>query len=75
MVEGAISENLAGWRVPCLIFIGAADADFLDGARRAAEAIPSAELLLLEEADHYAAHMSQNEVVLAAVLRMLRSGA
>lgn len=75
MGEGAISENLEQWRVPCLIFIGAADADLLDGARRAAEEIPSAELLLLEGADHYAAHMSQDEVVLAAVLRTLRTSA
>jgi hypothetical protein len=27
---------------------------------------------VLEEADHYAAHMSQDEVVLDAVLRTLR---
>jgi pimeloyl-ACP methyl ester carboxylesterase len=37
MAEGAISEDLKRWRVPCLIFIGAGDADFLDGARRAAQ--------------------------------------
>lgn len=75
MVEGAISEDLGRWRVPCLIFIGAADADFLDGARRAAGEIPNAELLLLEGAHHYAAHMSQDEVVLEAVLRTLRRSA
>ena len=70
--EGAISADLGRWRVPCLIFIGAGDADFLEGARRAVREIPRAELLVLEEADHYAAHMSQDEVVLDAVLRTLR---
>jgi hypothetical protein len=52
--------------------MGAGDADFLDQARRAAHEIPKAELLLLEEADHYAAHMSQDEFLLDAVLRTLR---
>jgi hypothetical protein len=42
----------------CLVFIGAADLDFLDGARCAVDEIPKAELLLLAESDHYAAHMS-----------------
>jgi pimeloyl-ACP methyl ester carboxylesterase len=70
--EGAIADDLGRWQIPCLIFLGAADADFLEGARRAAEEIPDAELLMLEEADHYAAHMSQDEVVLDAVLRTLR---
>jgi pimeloyl-ACP methyl ester carboxylesterase len=75
MAEGAVSADLGRWRVPCLIFIGAADADFLEGARRAAQEIPYAELLELEQADHYAAHMSQDEVVIDAVLRTLRRGA
>jgi pimeloyl-ACP methyl ester carboxylesterase len=73
--EGAISADLGRWRVPCLIFIGAADADFLEGARRAAEEIPGAELLVLEEADHYAAHMSQDEILIEAALRTLRRAA
>jgi hypothetical protein len=50
----------------CLVFIGAADLDFLDGARCAVDEIPKAELLLLAESDHYAAHMSPDEVVLEA---------
>jgi pimeloyl-ACP methyl ester carboxylesterase len=70
--EGAISENLRAWQIPCLIFIGAGDADFLEQARRAADEIPKATFLLLEEADHYAAHTSQDEVVRDAVLRTLR---
>jgi hypothetical protein len=47
--------------------------DFLDGAHRAAEEIPNAELLLLAESDHYAAHVSQDEVLLDAALRVLRA--
>jgi pimeloyl-ACP methyl ester carboxylesterase len=75
MAEGAISADLGRWQVPCLIFIGAADADFLEGARRAAEEIPDAELLVLEEANHYAAHMSQDEILIDAALRTLRRAA
>jgi pimeloyl-ACP methyl ester carboxylesterase len=71
--EGAISAELGRWRMRCLIFIGAADADFLEGARRAAEEIPKAELLTLEEADHYAAHVSEDDLVLDAVLQTLRA--
>lgn len=70
--EGPISSNLGRWYIPCLIFIGAADADFLQGARDAADEIPDAELLMLEEAHHYAAHMTQDEIVIDAALRTLR---
>ena len=35
--------------------------------------IPNAELLVLEEADHYAAHVSQDDQLLDAVLRTLRA--
>jgi pimeloyl-ACP methyl ester carboxylesterase len=75
MAEGAIAADLGRWRVPCLIFIGAADRDFLGGARRAAAEIRGAELLVLEAADHYAAHMSQEDVLIEAALRTLRRGA
>ncbi len=75
MAEGPISADLGRWQIPCLIFIGVADADFLEGARRAAEEIPDAELLVLEEADHYAAHMSQDEILIDAALRTLRRAA
>jgi pimeloyl-ACP methyl ester carboxylesterase len=70
--EGPISRDLRAWQVPCLIFLGAQDADFLDQARRAADEIPTAEFVLLEEADHYAAHTLQDDVIRDAVLRMLR---
>ncbi len=72
LAEGGISDDLRAWQIRCLIFMGAGDADFLEQARRAADEIPKAELLVLEEADHYAAHMSQDELLLDAVLRALR---
>ncbi len=70
--EGCIAPSLKSWTFPCLIFVGAGDADFYDQARHAAEEIPSAELLALEGAGHLAAHM-QHETVIPAVLRTLRS--
>jgi pimeloyl-ACP methyl ester carboxylesterase len=75
LAEGAISNDLRAWQVPCLIFIGAGDTDFLDQARRAVDEIPNAELVLLEEADHYTAHTDQDQVVLEALLRTLRTSA
>jgi hypothetical protein len=66
------SADLGRCQIPCLIFIGAADADFLERARGAAEEVPDAELLVLEEADHYAAHMSQDELLVDATVRTLR---
>lgn len=75
LTEGAISQDLRAWHIQCLIFMGEGDADFLEQARSAADEIPDAELILLEEADHYAAHTDQDEVVLEAVLRTLRTTA
>ena len=40
LAEGPVSDNLRAWRVPCLICIGSADADFIDQARQAAAEIP-----------------------------------
>jgi pimeloyl-ACP methyl ester carboxylesterase len=72
LAEGAVSDDLRTWRVRCLIFIGAGDADFLDQARRAASEIPEAELISLEELDHYGAHTNPENLVLEAILRTLR---
>lgn len=72
LAEGAISDDLSAWRVRCLIFMGAADADFLDQAGQAAQGIPGAEFIVLGEADHYAAHTGQDDRLLNAVLRTLR---
>jgi hypothetical protein len=72
LAEGPVSEHLSAWRVRCLIFIGAADGDFLELAQHAASEIPDAEFLSLVGRDHYQAHTGQDDPVLAAVLRMLR---
>ena len=53
--------------------MGAGDADFLDQARRAATEIPRGELVLLEQADHYAAHVNADEALIEAVLRTFRA--
>jgi pimeloyl-ACP methyl ester carboxylesterase len=71
--EGPAAHDLRAWQVPCLIFMGAADNDFMEQAQRAAKEIPSAEFLALGEANHYAAHTSSEELLLDAVLRTLRA--
>ncbi|HEV8281953.1 MAG TPA: alpha/beta hydrolase [Candidatus Limnocylindrales bacterium] len=70
--EGTISDDLTSWRVPCLIFIGASDTDFLEQARDAAAEIPGAEFMSLVGLDHYGAHTDQDDPLLQAVLRTLR---
>lgn len=71
LAEDDISADLGAWRVRCLIFVGAGDVDFYDHARRAAQEIPNAEFVSLDEADHMRAHL-HHDVVLPAVLRTLR---
>ena len=68
-----MATDLTEWTVPCPIVMGAGDADFLDQARRAAAEIPRGDLLLLEQADHYGAHVSADEVLIEAVRRTLRA--
>lgn len=72
LTGGDISTDLRSWRVPCLIYMGAGDADFVDQARRAAEQIPGAEFVALDALDHLGAHY-ESERVIPAVLRTLRS--
>jgi len=75
VAEGSISADLGRWQVPCLIFIGAADADFLQGARRAAEEIPARNPWCSRRPTNYAAHMSQDEILIDATLSTLRRAA
>jgi pimeloyl-ACP methyl ester carboxylesterase len=72
LAEGAISENLRAWQIRCLIYVGSGDVDFQDQARRAADEIPNAEFIALEEPDHVSAHLAQVDPLLPAVLRTLR---
>ncbi len=71
LTQDDIAEDLSAWRVPCLIYVGAGDADFFEQARQAAGEIPNAELIGLEGLDHYGAHF-MSERVIPAVLRTLR---
>jgi len=69
--EGDIAVDLTTWRLPCLIFVGAADDDFQDQARRAAGEIPDAEFIAVESKDHLGAHFEHDEVI-PAMLDLLR---
>lgn len=71
LTEGAVSEALGKWEVPCLIFVGVRDADFHDQARRAAEEIPNARFISLEGLDHLGAETAERGL-LSAVLEFLR---
>jgi pimeloyl-ACP methyl ester carboxylesterase len=74
LAEGDVAVNLRSWRFRCLLFVGAADVDFFDGARRAAGEIPKAEFVSIAGLDHIGAHLGQDPV-LAAVLRTLDADA
>ena len=71
LTEGAISTDLRAWHVRCLIFAAVGDTDFYEQAQRAADEIPNAEFISVEEHDHVSAHL-QPDRVLPAVLRTLR---
>ena len=74
LAESDIAVNLGSWQFRCLLFVGAADVDFFDGAQRAAREIPNAEFVPLTGLDHIGAHLDQDPV-LAAVLRTLDADA
>ena len=71
LTQGDISRDLRAWSIPCLIYLGAGDADFFEQAQRAADEIPNAEFVGLEGLDHLGAHFMSERIV-PAVLRMLR---
>jgi pimeloyl-ACP methyl ester carboxylesterase len=74
LAEGEVCGELGAWRVRCLIHAAVGDADFYDGARRAAAEIPNAEFVSVEASDHVGAHL-RPDPVLPAVLRTLRGDA
>jgi len=53
--------------------MGAGDTDFLEQAQRAATEIPNAEFISLAGLDHIASHMGQEDPVIGAALRTLRT--
>lgn len=69
--EGPISADLTKWRVPCLIYVGAAD-DMHDDAERAAAEIPGATFLSLPGHTHLSAPDEVDEL-LPQVLELLHA--
>ena len=72
--EGAIAADLSAWAVRCLIVVAADDVDFSEQARRAADEIPGARFLELEDLDHLGVDTAQVDPLLPAVLGTLRLG-
>lgn len=70
--EGAISDDLSRWRVPCLICSGDAD-EMHEDARRAAAEIPGATFVSLAGHSHITAFYEADELLLPHVVALLRS--
>jgi pimeloyl-ACP methyl ester carboxylesterase len=70
LIEGNAARNLSEWDVPCLVYVGAEDADFFVGAKRAANEIPSAHFVALEGLNHLQTHANVDQV-LPHVRRMI----
>lgn len=71
LTEGPVSQNLANWRVPCLIYMAAGE-DMYDNAVRAAAEIPDSRFLALENHTHLSAP-EEVDAVLPHVLELFRS--
>jgi pimeloyl-ACP methyl ester carboxylesterase len=70
--EGAVSDDLGGWDVRCLVCVAVDDVDFFDQARRAAEEIPDAVFAPIDGEDHLGMDTAEVDPILPAVLRTLR---
>lgn len=73
MSEGAISEDLSGWDVRCLVCAAVDDVDFFDQARRAADEIPDAKFVPIDGEDHLSMDAAEVDPILPAILRTLRA--
>jgi pimeloyl-ACP methyl ester carboxylesterase len=73
LAEGPISEDLAKWKVPCLIYAGAED-EMHDNAARAGEEIPGAVFVSLPGHTHFSAERVADEL-LPHVVELFRSAA
>jgi pimeloyl-ACP methyl ester carboxylesterase len=71
-VEGPVSHDLSGWRVPCLICAGEAD-EMHDAARRAAGEIPGARFVSLAGHSHISAFYEADDLLLPHILDHLGS--
>ncbi|HEX5996764.1 MAG TPA: alpha/beta hydrolase [Jiangellales bacterium] len=72
--EGDVAADLASWSLQCVLFVGADDVDFFEGAQRAAREIPNADFVALAGLGDIGAHLEQDPV-LNAVFRTLRADA
>ena len=63
LIEGDAARNLSEWDVPCLVYVGAEDADFFVGAKRAAKEIPRANFVALDGFDHLQTHANVDRVL------------
>jgi pimeloyl-ACP methyl ester carboxylesterase len=70
--EGAVSQDLNRWRVPCLICVGEAD-EMHDDAKRAAEEIPGARFVSVAGHSHISAFYEGDDLLLPHILEVLRS--
>ena len=70
--EGAVSERLREWDVPCLICVAVDDTDFFEQARRAAQEIPGAEFVAIQGTDHLGMDTQPIDPAWPSVLRTLR---
>ncbi len=73
-IEGSVSQNLSGWRVPCLICAGESD-EMHDDAKRAAEEIPGAVFVSLTGHSHISAFYEADDVLMPHIVELLRSAA
>ncbi len=71
-LEGAVSQDLSKWSVPCLICVGEAD-EMHDAAKRAADEIPGARFVSLAGHSHISAFYEADDLLLPHIVELLRS--
>jgi pimeloyl-ACP methyl ester carboxylesterase len=72
IAEGPVSRDLGRWNVPCLICVAAQDVDFFEQARRAADEIPGATFVVIEDTDHLGVDTADVDPLFPTVLDFLR---
>jgi pimeloyl-ACP methyl ester carboxylesterase len=70
MREGAVSDDLSTWLVPCLVCVAEGDVDFREQAAHAAEEIPGARFLSVAETDHLGMDTASVDPFLPAILEL-----
>jgi len=71
-LEGAVSQDLGKWRIPCLICVGEAD-EMHDDAERGAEEIPGSIFVPLSGHSHISAFYEADTLLLPHILDLVRS--